>query len=83
MEEYPKALVSKNDLEALPKKPEEPVVETLTQVNWPSLPVSQETKEPSLQASSIPPKQKTPINNSSLVYQMKDTTTRWEGFFYH
>ena len=53
-----------NDLEALLKKAQEPVAKPPTPMDWPSLPVLQESKEPTLPASSIPSEQKTPVNNN-------------------
>ena len=71
----------KNGLEVLPKKSEVPVVELFRPVDWPSLPVSQNTEKSSLLACLILPGQRTPVNNSSvnLVTKKKKHETTWEG----
>ena len=53
-----------NDLKALPKDPEEPAAKTPTPMEWSSLPVSHETKDSSLLASSIQQGQETLVNNT-------------------
>ena len=59
-----------NDLEALPKKPEEPVTRPSTSTSeWPSLLASQVNKESLLVASSIPSGQRTPAGPETPVYR--------------
>ena len=73
----------KNNLEALPKKPEELVAGPSPSTSeWPSLRASQVSKELSLLAGSIPPGQRRPAGSATPVSWSvikKKNGTIWKG----